>query len=235
MAITIEWQATDSAILSLETTQSGGKITLPNSKLSSGAIAGIAGGIGGSLVLLAAFLVYRCYRSRKHNKLSASRDQGQRGDAELDAEKTERPGAPEGIEVHSDVSQHISRDVAWRELPASIQRPQAELDVSPAQALADSTPLVELAQSENETPQHNVDIPIEVDSTGILELPQSKSPRGSALPDAQSASPQPYKLDSTTPALLLSHPPAIPPKTVLETDVSSNLVNMGKETKIGTA
>jgi hypothetical protein len=89
--ITIEWKATDSAILPLETTYSG-VITLPNPTLSGGAIAGIVLAVVAVLALFGAFFLYKHRSQRKYSQRGTKQKQNQNTNAELDAEKAERPG-----------------------------------------------------------------------------------------------------------------------------------------------
>jgi hypothetical protein len=205
--ITIEWKATDSAILPLETTYNGVKITLPNPTLSGGAIAGIALAAVAVLALLGAFFLYRHRSQRKHSQKGTKQKHNQSTNAELDAEKTERPGDPGGIEVHTlDILQHTPQDTLRGELPTNARGPEAELDVFPAQALADSTPLVELDHGisqpvDNETsPRRTHGVPAEADSVGILELPQSESGRSQAVLASVVATARlnAYELDAVT-------------------------------------
>jgi hypothetical protein len=213
-AITIEWAATDSAVLAFETLQNGTNFTLPGGKgpisKSTDHAIGISIGIVGFFMIVGIFIcTFRSNRRQRSNFEVKSPNNLQRHTYTEGDEKIVATHEVPKQEVVPPLLEATSRS----EPPPAVGIPQAELGLYPTPALADSNPLVELGQPAVEPRRSklpygweswNTRGPVEADSSNLAELAQpasapdvySPEPQGdfsqSHEPDIHNPSPQPY-------------------------------------------
>jgi hypothetical protein len=207
-AITIEWAATDSAVLAFETLQNGTNFTLPGGKAplskSTDRAIGISVGIVGFFMIVGIFIcALRSNRRQRSNMNGKSPNNLQRhiyteGDDKIVA--SHEVPKPEAMPP-------LFEDTSRSELPPAAGTPQAELGLYPAPALADSNPLVKLGQPTVEPRRSelaygweswNTGGPVEADSSHLAELAQQASvpePPNVYTPEPQGDFSQSHELD----------------------------------------
>jgi hypothetical protein len=214
-AITIEWAATDSAVLALETLQNGTNFTLPGGKgpisKSTDRAIGISVGIVGFFIIVGIFIC--TLRSNRRQRSDLEVKPANNLQSHIYTEGDDKIVATHEVSK-PEVMPPLLEDTSRSELPPAAGMPQAELGLYPAPTLADSNPLVELGQPTTEPRRSelpygweswNTGGPVEADSSNLVELAQpasapdvySPEPQGdfsqSHEPDIHNPSPQPYQ------------------------------------------